>query len=146
MSIRFLRIWSFMLVSAAQTLPAAAETNLSTPPTLAPMVEKVLPSVVSIAVTGTGQSEMTPLLADPFFRQFFEDFSQLAPAERRFRAAGSGVIVDAAEGLLLINAHVVANAERITVRLMGAPKPMPRSWGSILKPMLPRCASCLRGW
>lgn len=118
MSIRFLVTFSFLLASAAQTLPAAAQTNLSTPPTLAPMVERVLPSVVSIAVTGTSPSDMTPLLADPFFRQFFEDFGQLAPAERPFQAAGSGVIVDAAEGLLLTNAHVVANAEQITVRLM----------------------------
>ena len=118
MSIRFLRICSFLLVASAQTLPAAAETNPFAAPTLAPMVERVLPSVVSIAVTGTSQSDSTPLLADPFFRQFFDDFGTLPPAERPFQAAGSGVIVDAAEGLLLTNAHVVANATQITVRLM----------------------------
>jgi serine protease DegQ len=118
MSIKSLLACSFLLAAAAQTLPAAAETKLSAPGTLAPMVERVLPSVVSIAVTGASQSNLTPLLADPFFRQFFEDFGSLPPAERTFQAAGSGVIVDAAEGLLLTNAHVVANAEQITVRLM----------------------------
>ena len=118
MSIRFLLACSFLLAAAAHPLPAAAETNLSAPPTLAPMVERVLPSVVSIAVTGTSQSDLTPLLADPFFRQFFEDFGSPPPSERPFQAAGSGVIVDASKGLLLTNAHVVANAEQITVRLM----------------------------
>lgn len=53
MSIRFLRICSILLMSAAQVPPATAETSLAAPPTLAPMVEHVLPSVVSIAVTGT---------------------------------------------------------------------------------------------
>lgn len=118
MSVRFLRICSLLLITAVQTLPTAAETGLSAPPTLAPMVERVLPSVVSIAVTGISQSDSTPLLDDPFFRQFFENFGQLPPADRPFQAAGSGVIVNAAEGLLLTNAHVVANAEKITVRLM----------------------------
>lgn len=118
MSMRFLFVCPFLLVGTAQPLPAAAETDLSAPPTLAPMVERVLPSVVSIAVTGTSQSDQTPLLADPFFRQFFENFGSLPPTESPFQAAGSGVIVDAAEGLLLTNAHVVANAEQITVKLM----------------------------
>ena len=118
MSIRFLLACSFLLAAAAHPLPAGAEINLSAPPTLAPMVERVLPSVVSIAVTGTSQADLTPLLADPFFRQFFEDFGSLPPTESPFQAAGSGVIVDASKGLLLTNAHVVANAEQITVRLM----------------------------
>ena len=108
----------FLLGVAGQTPLASAETGLSNPPTLAPMVERVLPSVVSIAVTGTSQSDTTPLLTDPFFRQFFENLDPLPPTERPFQAAGSGVIVDAEEGLLLTNAHVVANAEQITVRLM----------------------------
>jgi Do/DeqQ family serine protease len=118
MNFQLLFASSLLLAATVQTLPVAAETSLSAPPTLAPMVERVLPSVVSIAVTGTSQSDLTPLLADPFFRQFFENFGSLPPAESPFQAAGSGVIVDATEGLLLTNAHVVANAEQITVRLM----------------------------
>ena len=118
MSIRFLYLCFLLVMAGAHPLPVMAEASLPAPPTLAPMVERVLPSVVSIAVIGTSQSDSTPLLADPFFRQFFEDFGQLPQSEMPFQAAGSGVIVDADEGLLLTNAHVVANAEQITVRLM----------------------------
>ena len=118
MSVRFLHMCFLLVMAGAHPLPVMAEASLLAPPTLAPMVERVLPSVVSIAVIGTSQSDSTPLLADPFFRQFFEDFGQLPQSEMPFQAAGSGVIVDADEGLLLTNAHVVANAEQITVRLM----------------------------
>ena len=118
MSIKSLLACLFLLAAAAHPLPAGAEANFSAAPTLAPMVERVLPSVVSIAVTGTSQSDLTPLLADPFFRRFFEDFGSLPPTESPFQAAGSGVIVDARKGLLLTNAHVIANAKQITVRLM----------------------------
>ena len=118
MSIRFLYLCFLLVMAAAQPRPVTAEASLPAPPTLAPMVERVLPSVVSIAVIGTSQSDSTPLLADPFFRRFFEDFGPLPQSQMPFQAAGSGVIVDADEGLLLTNAHVVANAEQITVRLM----------------------------
>ena len=118
MSIRFLYLCFLLVMAAAQPRPVTAEASLPAPPTLAPMVERVLPSVVSIAVIGTSQSDSTPLLADPFFRRFFEDFGPLPQSQMPFQAAGSGVIVDADEGLLLTNAHVVANAEQITVRVM----------------------------
>ncbi len=39
------------------------------------------------------------------------------PSERRAASAGSGVIVDAAEGYVLTNAHVVKNADNIEVTL-----------------------------
>ena len=94
MSIRFLRICSFLLVASAQTLPAAAETNPFAAPTLAPMVERVLPSVVSIAVTGTSQSDSTPLLADPFFRQFFDDFEGIGHLVHSHRIESDFVIAN----------------------------------------------------
>ena len=118
MSIRFLYLCFLLVMAAAHPRPVTAEASLPAPPTLAPMVERVLPSVVSIAVIGTSPSDSTPLLADPFFRRFFDDFGPLPQSQMPFQAAGSGVIVDADEGLLLTNAHVVANAEQVTVRLM----------------------------
>jgi Do/DeqQ family serine protease len=77
-------------------------------PTLAPLVDKVVPGVVNIAVSGSVEVQ-NPLLADPFFRQFFRIPNQAM--RREVRAAGSGVIVDADHGYVLTNNHVVAVGE-----------------------------------
>ncbi|WP_429933627.1 Do family serine endopeptidase [Agrobacterium vitis] len=87
--------------------------------TIAPIVERVVPTVVSIAVRGEVQEEVDPLLNDPFFRKFFGVPDESAPSRRGFQAAGSGVIVDASHGYILTNNHVVENATEITVTLAG---------------------------
>ncbi len=89
-------------------------------PTLAPLIEKVTPGVVNISVEGTvRQQQQNPLMQDPFFRRFFPDGAQGQPQTRQrpFQSAGSGVVVDARNGYLLTNAHVVADADRIGVTL-----------------------------
>jgi serine protease Do/serine protease DegQ len=87
-------------------------------PSLAPIVKKASPAVVNIATRGTlRESRRNPLLEDPFFRRFF-DAPDLAPRERQFQSAGSGVIVDARQGYIITNAHVVENADEITVTLL----------------------------
>ena len=87
-------------------------------PSLAPVVKKASPAVVNIATRGTlRESRRNPLLEDPFFRRFF-DAPDLAPRERQFQSAGSGVIVDAKQGYIITNAHVVENADEITVTLL----------------------------
>jgi serine protease Do/serine protease DegQ len=82
-------------------------------PSLAPMLEKVTPAVVNIATQSRSQ-EANPMMRDPFFRRFFEGPDQ---PERRERAAGSGVIVDAARGLVITNHHVIRDAQEIVVIL-----------------------------
>jgi len=72
-------------------------------PTLAPLLEKVTPAVVNIAVLQKSPDEQNPLLRDPFFRRFFGGLEQARPQI----AAGSGVIVDAKNGYVITNAHVV---------------------------------------
>jgi Do/DeqQ family serine protease len=57
--------------------------------------------------------EDNPLLQDPLFRRFFN--LQQQPIERETQATGSGVIVDAAQGYVLTNAHVVENGNSIEV-------------------------------
>ncbi|RPI14247.1 MAG: DegQ family serine endoprotease [Lysobacterales bacterium] len=84
-------------------------------PSLAPMVKRVSPAVVNIATSGTVQ-EQNPLLNDPFFRRFFDVPN--TPRERQFQSAGSGVIVDAENGYIVTNAHVIENATEITVTLL----------------------------
>ena len=84
-------------------------------PSLAPMLETVIPAVVNIATEGRIQLQQNPLFADPFFRRFFNVPDQ--PIERKTQSLGSGVIVDAKRGLVLTNNHVIANAVQITVTL-----------------------------
>jgi serine protease Do/serine protease DegQ len=89
-------------------------------PSLAPMVKRVSPSVVNIATRGTikEQPGRNPLLDDPFFRRFFDAPPDSKPRERQFQSAGSGVIVDAKNGYIITNYHVVENASEITITLL----------------------------
>jgi serine protease Do/serine protease DegQ len=99
-------------VASAQLPAVVGETPV---PSLAPMLKRVSPAVVNIATRGTVQ-EQNPLLNDPFFRRFFDVPNQ--PRQREFQSAGSGVIVDAKNGYIITNAHVVENATDITVQLL----------------------------
>jgi Do/DeqQ family serine protease len=83
-------------------------------PSLAPMLTNITPGVVNIAVKGRVR-EQNPLLQDPFFRRFFNIPQGQGFAERETQATGSGVIVDAAQGYVLTNAHVVENETSITI-------------------------------
>jgi Do/DeqQ family serine protease len=106
--------------SAAVTTPAAAP-EAAPMPSLAPMVKRVSPAVVNIATRGTVKEkpgQRNPLLDDPFFRRFFDVPPDAKPRERQFQSAGSGVIVDAKNGYIITNYHVVENANEITVTLL----------------------------
>jgi Do/DeqQ family serine protease len=109
---------SFAAAPAVAALPAMPD---GTPvPSLAPMVKRISPSVVNIATRGTikEQGQRNPLLDDPFFRRFFDVPPDQAPRERQFQSAGSGVIVDAKNGYIITNHHVVENASEITITLL----------------------------
>ncbi len=89
-------------------------------PTLAPMLEKVNPAVVNIS-TFTTRNVTNPVLDDPLFRHFFggqngRKFNS-QPQRRRTQSAGSGVIVDADNGTVITNYHVVKDADEIQVSL-----------------------------
>ena len=98
--------------AAFPALPSSAEGEPL--PSLAPVLERVTPSVVNI-YTQTRVRIRSPLLDDPFFRRFFNVPDQ--PRERVSQSLGSGVIVDAREGYVLTNNHVIAGADDISVTL-----------------------------
>lgn len=81
-------------------------------PTLAPLVEKVSPTVVNISVSGNRLAQSQP-------NNLFEFFNQQRPdlPEQKFVGLGSGVIIDAKNGYIITNHHVIDNANEIKVEL-----------------------------
>ena len=107
-------IASHLLRPAHAALPAVVDGQPL--PSLAPMLEQVTPAVVNISVLSQAPQAENPLLRDPFFRRFFNLPDQM-PQGRPQVSAGSGVIVDAANGYVVTNSHVVENAQEIAVTL-----------------------------
>ncbi|GEA60345.1 Do family serine endopeptidase [Vibrio comitans] len=98
---------------AGAALPVQVEGNEL--PSLAPMLERVSPAVVSIAVEGTQVSKQR---IPESFRFFFGDeFPTDQVQERPFRGLGSGVIIDADKGHIVTNYHVINGADTIKVQL-----------------------------
>ena len=108
-------------VGAFAPIPAYAALPLNQEgmPTLAPLIDEVTPAVVNISTFSTAPTQQNPLMQDPFFRRFFDlpETDPDQPPQRRARGAGSGVIVDAEQGFVLTNHHVIAGADEIFVTL-----------------------------
>ncbi|HHX7179711.1 TPA: serine endoprotease DegQ [Enterobacter hormaechei] len=105
-------------LSLSASFPASAALPSQVPgqeaiPSLAPMLEKVLPAVVSVQVEGTArQSQRIP---EELKKYFGEDAPDLQA--QPFEGLGSGVIIDAAKGYILTNNHVISQADKISVQL-----------------------------
>lgn len=83
-------------------------------PSLAPVLEKVLPAVVSVQVEGTAAPEGQKVPEE--LKKYFGDELPDQQAQP-FEGLGSGVIINAAKGYVLTNNHVVNHAEKISVQL-----------------------------
>ncbi len=104
---------SLMSFSTQAALPLSM--NGEELPSLAPMIALAQPGVVNVSTTSRVVAEENPLYNDPFFRRFFEPPPQ--QRERRSQSLGSGVIVDAKNGYIITNHHVIDKAEEISVTL-----------------------------
>jgi S1-C subfamily serine protease len=81
---------------------------------VAPLVKRVSPAVVNIAVAYPSPYAQNPLLRDPYFRRFL---GVPDAAVKPRMSAGSGVIIDAVHGLVLTNNHVVGQGSAVLVVL-----------------------------
>ncbi|HVV68800.1 MAG TPA: Do family serine endopeptidase [Gammaproteobacteria bacterium] len=148
---KWIKIALFVLAGSLVTLPGLSalppEAN-GKPTNLADMLEKVMPAVVNVTVLGetkgffpisaqSGTSGNQPQSQDQSPDQQGapspQSGQQVVPGVRQFEEMGSGVIINAEQGYLVTNAHVVADAKIITVtlkdgrrfkaKLIGADKP-----------------------
>jgi len=103
------------LSSPVNAVLPATDSDGQQMPSLAPMLEKVTPAVVNISTRGSMRAQQNPLMQDPFFRYFFDVPNQ--PQRRETQSLGSGVVVDAQQGYIVTNNHVIEHAEEITVTL-----------------------------
>ncbi len=125
---------SALLALALAVLMANPVSAREAPGSFADLAERLSPAVVNIStmqkVEGGGQGQFdfqfppgSPF--EEFFKEFFErnrpDQRQRQRPKRRVTSLGSGFIVDA-EGLVVTNNHVIADAEEITVTLVDGTK------------------------
>jgi Do/DeqQ family serine protease len=106
---------AIMLLATVAYGQLPAQVNGQPLPSLAPLVKKAAPAVVNIRVSQTIRSQSSPY-SDEMFRRFF-GLPDMPGGSREVASAGSGVIVDAENGYILTNHHVVENAEKIQVYL-----------------------------
>jgi S1-C subfamily serine protease len=99
-----------VLAAQPQSLAAAPAPHSF----VAEAARQVAPAVVRIDIErSVARQPFDPALLDPLLRDLFGD-----PAgSRRERGQGSGVVIDAARGLVLTNAHVVDQVDSVEVTL-----------------------------
>ena len=111
---RLIRLGCLILV-AATLWASPTQVRAQDDEPLVKAVERAAPAVVNISTTQTVRRSM---FADPFFREFFQDFMEFGPQHREQATnLGSGVIIDGKAGYILTNHHVVARADQIKVIL-----------------------------
>lgn len=106
-----LRYVMFLLCISMTGMAVAADSSIEPLPTLAPVLKKVMPAIVNVAVQGV-MPVGVPGNEDEQERQ------QPTPVKpKKFQSIGSGVIVDPKNGVILTNDHVIRNASLITITL-----------------------------
>jgi len=120
----------------ATMLPAAAQMQQQGPASVADLAEGLLGAVVNIStsqnVKGTEAPNAVPMPELPEgspFQDFFDEFFKNRGGEgqnnspgQKVQSLGSGFVVDAAEGFVVTNNHVIADADEIEVNFADGSK------------------------
>ncbi len=102
------------------------------PSSVADLAEGLLSSVVNISTSQNVVADRRPNVNPPqmpdgspfqdFFDDFFNDRGGQAPGPRRVNSLGSGFVIDAEEGIVITNNHVIADADEIEVNFSDGSK------------------------
>lgn len=105
--------WSaFFMCTASASTPSSPLTL----PTLAPVLKKVMPAIVNVAVQGVIPPGI--VMDDDEESDNKNPPQQIMPEKpKKFQSIGSGVIIDPKNGFILTNDHVIRNASLITITL-----------------------------
>ncbi len=101
--------------ASAETVRQVPQSRDTLQMSFAPVVKAAAPGVVNVHAKRLSRRSPSPFFDDPFFRHFFGDDRRSRPGPSA-RSLGSGVIVRA-DGLVVTNHHVIADAEEIRVVL-----------------------------
>ena len=103
-------------VCANASVPVPMLEQASGTSSLAPLLKQITPAVVSITIKGGANGAAN---SSPGKGQRAQRASSMRdlPTDRPVRATGSGVVIDPGQGIILTNAHVIADADEITVAL-----------------------------
>lgn len=114
------RLWTALTLSLCLAVGITRADGLY--PSFKDVVHKIAPSVVNLSVVkslksyGYGDAGQRDPFLDQFFGRFFGPGGQREMPLKE-HSLGSGVILDAAKGIILTNNHVVEGADEISVKL-----------------------------
>jgi serine protease Do len=112
--------------SQGEPAPGSAQPRQQGPASVADLAEGLLDAVVNISTSQNaparrGQRNVpVPQLPEgspfqEFFDEFFNQQQEGGPSARPMQSLGSGFIIDAEEGIVITNNHVIADADQIEV-------------------------------
>ena len=118
---------------AQPAAPGAPHVTQAGPASVADLAEGLLGAVVNIStsqnIQGTEGQGTVPLPQAPegspfqdFFDEFFKDRQGGGGGQQKVQSLGSGFVVDAAEGIVVTNNHVIADADEIEVNFSDGSK------------------------
>ena len=110
------------LISTTGHANMPAHVDGQSVPSLAPMIAEVQNAIVNIFATGRGTDSNDPLLDDNEQNDPTDESNKTSPLQKPrknkgFESLGSGVIVDAKNGYIITNFHLIEQTKTVTVTL-----------------------------
>ncbi len=107
----------FAVQSNALPPPPTIQGSGKVIPSISGMLTQVMPAVVNVTVLGEMRGSVPSRNGNSGKQPAPPSNQQVQPYFRQFMEVGSGVVIDGSKGLIITNAHVVADAKIITITL-----------------------------